>query len=680
MANCPQKNDKNYKHLEELFGEGRALAIWKLAGETIPDAKSGIQLLYPNVHPVSELVTMDFGNWAGKYEPDYEKRIDDYILNKPDEPVNGAESFNKFQDRALELFSKLLDTAPDNTVMVTHSSLLKLFNLWNDEGRPNNLRVNNKAYTEAQTHTGDVEQFKSKSGTLYVVRHGQTQDNLKGNLRSNDTQLTDKGINDANKAAKELSKVPISELYTSPLDRTLHTTDIIMSKQETPVQDINYQLDNKTKQLKDGTADAIKRGKESEDSIGRAYRILEGTDLKTTERGRGMVQDSRIKDKIQRGNRSYSQKDPRGELDLISEGMEHEVYDKGDKVIKVNKVSSDRLTEYLEKLMVHNHLFPDTSYKLLGFIDREGEMLPVVEQDRIRGNEPFDMKKIGMYLFNKYEMHQVDPNIPELFVNDKVGIIIDDINPMNVIMKNGKPYFIDPQIIINKDKLLSSDNNNYQKSKSTIKQKPNTQLDNKVKGFLKSIGVPVQEIANRGQSFAAMADTVNGVISVVEGKSGIDTLSHEATHMFLDLLPEGSRLLHDIVTDVRKREEYEQIYEQYKDDPQYQNDGKVDEQKIAKETAAHIIDDIIVDKFQDRKAMKWWERLWKWMKELFTGKSLDSYQQVAEDILDNDISKLSRSKMQKMREANERGEIYYEKDKSSIDYIERLKKGPEFCR
>lgn len=203
-------------------------------------------------------------------------------------------------------------------------------------------------------------------------------------------------------------------------------------------------------------------------------------------------------------------------------------------------------------------------------------------------------------------------------------------------------------------------------------------LDTRVKGFLNSAGFEVERLANEGQDFAAMADTLNGIIKVVDGKAGKETLSHEATHAFLDLLPADSKLLADIIKDVKTKEEYDQVYERYKDDPQYKNeDGSVNEEKMAKEAAAHIIDDIIVDKHDQRSSMKWWERLWNWIKDMFKGKSLDAYQVVAEDILAGKTAKLSKEKMRKMKEASDKGEIYYELDPEKEKRYNEIKNRPE---
>lgn len=731
---CPNWALDDNKLLKDLFGKGKALAAIALNSDKPLSPEEAFTRLHDHTEIVPHLQAWDTGSYGGKSQKEYEPEIDKLILSDPDAKVGGGESFNNMKQRSLRAITTIMQKSPNGSVVVTSSSLLKFVMEWKNQGMPDHWdKITPEKYLKVATTPGEMVKLQGPNGNLYLVRHGETDENEDKVLRTPDAQLTDAGKKEADRVGTILAKEQIPMTYVSPLPRTLQTADRILDKQpELFSQGVYHQLDNKTKQLKDGTRQAIEQGKRSEDSIGRAYRILEGTDLKATERGRGVVQDPRVKDKIEGGDYSYSQEDPRGKLDLISEGLEHEVYEKGDKVIKVNKVSSDKLTGYLEKLMVHNHLFPDTAYKLLGFVNREGEMLPIVEQSKIIGNETFNMKKIGMYLFNKYEMFQINPNIPELFVNNNAGLMIDDINPMNVIIKDGQPYFIDPQIIINKDKLYSKEDVNYKKdglqyrNNQTIQEESsggqiqnasnlvrrekgtseevrrsggemdrfsnkiqqsgfeyttnlsNDQLDSKIaKGFLKSIGANVEHIPDTGQGYNALVDTVRGVIQVVQGKVDETTLGHEATHLMLDLLPDDSKILREIISDVQNRPEYDDIYEQYKDDKQYQNsDGTVNEDKMAKEAAAHIIDKLIAKTFRDRKAQGWWSKLWDWIKGLFRNKDIDNYQQLAEDVLDNNTTRLSKDKMAKVRAANEKGEIYYQKS-PEVEKVGEEKKGAE---
>ncbi len=189
-------------------------------------------------------------------------------------------------------------------------------------------------------------------------------------------------------------------------------------------------------------------------------------------------------------------------------------------------------------------------------------------------------------------------------------------------------------------------NQGVYQQKEASSELPNEQLDNKVKGFLKKVGVSVKNIPEG--DFAGKVDTINKIIEVVDGKAGVDTLSHEATHMFLDMLPDTSPILKEIMKDVMTRPEYADIYEQYEKDPEYLNeDGSVNEEKMAKEAASHIIDDIIVGKFKEKAALKWWQKLWNWIVGKFKGKNLDAYEQVAEDVLSGYTGRLDKNKVGK---------------------------------
>ena len=71
--------------------------------------------------------------------------------------------------------------------------------------------------------------------TLYLVRHGQTEFNAKRIVQGHcDSPLTPLGIQQVEKTAKELSRVPFSTCYYSPLGRTIKTTDILLAGRTIP--------------------------------------------------------------------------------------------------------------------------------------------------------------------------------------------------------------------------------------------------------------------------------------------------------------------------------------------------------------------------------------------------------------------------------------------------------------
>ena len=63
---------------------------------------------------------------------------------------------------------------------------------------------------------------------LYVVRHGQTNENIGKIMQGNmDTQLNEKGIEQARSARDKLKDVKIDVIFSSPKARALDTAKII---------------------------------------------------------------------------------------------------------------------------------------------------------------------------------------------------------------------------------------------------------------------------------------------------------------------------------------------------------------------------------------------------------------------------------------------------------------------
>ena len=76
---------------------------------------------------------------------------------------------------------------------------------------------------------------------LYVIRHGQTNWNLKGIIQGQkDIELNDKGINEARKAKDEFNSLKIDLIMCSPLKRAKETVSSF----------INYIFNNIPSQLK----------------------------------------------------------------------------------------------------------------------------------------------------------------------------------------------------------------------------------------------------------------------------------------------------------------------------------------------------------------------------------------------------------------------------------------------
>ena len=234
------------------------------------------------------LKTFDFGSKEGTPQTKAtDKAIHNNVINNPDKPMyDEGESFNEAFNRVIPEVSKLVDTVPANTVMVTHNSIFGLIRLWDKLGRPNEFTKENRIeYTEQDNKfpTGSVMEIKGKNGTIYVVRHGETEDNLAKNYRRAEVDLTDKGREQAKEAGEELKNVPISQIIASPLPRTVETSNIILEQQQ------------KSKEVKPGVSELFESNPELA-SIGTKEQYSQYLDT--------IFPDSKVKDIVYHGTTS----------------------------------------------------------------------------------------------------------------------------------------------------------------------------------------------------------------------------------------------------------------------------------------------------------------------------------------------------------------------------------------
>ena len=185
-----------------------------------------------------ELRTLDYGDWKGKPESkESQDKIKQEILNNEPIGVSG-EKLSDFANRVLPAAKKIMDNPDENTTIVTHSSVIKALNAWDEMGRPDKIDETNrkefaeKYIAEKPEKEGHLNSFKSDTNgtTTHVIRHGETEDNKLSEFREDNTELTPKGEAQAVKAGQELHKVTggnIPRINTSDLPRTVATSGII---------------------------------------------------------------------------------------------------------------------------------------------------------------------------------------------------------------------------------------------------------------------------------------------------------------------------------------------------------------------------------------------------------------------------------------------------------------------
>lgn len=123
-------------------------------------------------------------------------------------------------------------------------------------------------------------------------------------------------------------------------------------------------------------------------------------------------------------------------------GMENEVYlnSEGNLVYKVNNLMlSHSVSEFLNRLLLHNAYFPQTRYDLYGFTGfGRGSIYPIVVQDYIKDVTYASPEDIDAYM-NNLGFN----NIGEARYSDGT-IEILDLRPRNVLKdQNGDLYVVD---------------------------------------------------------------------------------------------------------------------------------------------------------------------------------------------------------------------------------------------
>ena len=114
-------------------------------------------------------------------------------------------------------------------------------------------------------------------------------------------------------------------------------------------------------------------------------------------------------------------------------------------VLKLNdSIYYECWIDYFYNLLLHNFFFEDTAYKLIGFTNESNELFAVVEQNFVEITQATDLKLVKEFLqANGFESIKNND-----YVNNSIGIIIEDLHDENVLTKNGLLYFIDTVFFI----------------------------------------------------------------------------------------------------------------------------------------------------------------------------------------------------------------------------------------
>ena len=95
-------------------------------------------------------------------------------------------------------------------------------------------------------------------------------------------------------------------------------------------------------------------------------------------------------------------------------------------------------TEYFNSLVIHNLLFPNTCYALLGFMNIDGTFCTVLQQPYVEG-EQAELDNIrDLLTFNGFKNTRRQD-----YYNEEFGLVLEDMHDENVIVMNDVLFFID---------------------------------------------------------------------------------------------------------------------------------------------------------------------------------------------------------------------------------------------
>ena len=133
------------------------------------------------------------------------------------------------------------------------------------------------------------------------------------------------------------------------------------------------------------------------------------------------------------------------ESKYAGEGAEQKVYldEDGRHVLKLNdSVFYASWLDYLNSLQIHNLLFPDTKYELLGFKKEQKKLYAVVKQQLVESTSLTDLSDVRKYLeANGFRIIRNND-----YLSEELNIILEDLHDENVLTNQGLLFFIDTVI------------------------------------------------------------------------------------------------------------------------------------------------------------------------------------------------------------------------------------------
>jgi len=142
---------------------------------------------------------------------------------------------------------------------------------------------------------------------------------------------------------------------------------------------------------------------------------------------------------VQQNNLWYNNID---ETRFLARGAEQRVYLLEDVrfVLKLNdSIFYAYWLDYFYSLLIHNFLFPQTAYELIGFYLEKEHLHAVVKQPFVEITEPTNLEAAKEFLLENGFQHKRNDD----YFNPHLGIILEDLHDENILSNQKTLFFID---------------------------------------------------------------------------------------------------------------------------------------------------------------------------------------------------------------------------------------------
>lgn len=251
----------------------------------------------------------------------------------------------------------------------------------------------------------------------------------------------------------EPSEETVADVKKEDVQKNIPENDLSLPKENTNIS--RDEVSKSVSQRHDGSLPERDRGMEEESD---SFRGGFEASIRNAQTDKGVISEQ----EIAKAARAFAKKKGRWvPLANLTElgapfpsGMENDVYynDREGSVYKVNNLSLHRnnILSILERIDLHNQLFPNTEYSLFGFAGFEnGTVYPILKQDFVPNADFATPEEIDGYM---HSMGFENSKREAEYSNGKY--VVSDLRPRNVLKSlSGNFYVIDAGVELNSGEL-----------------------------------------------------------------------------------------------------------------------------------------------------------------------------------------------------------------------------------